>query len=210
MHTPTDVIAGVGLGAPAGRGRGPAPQDQAQTLSGLVDKLLALKTLAPQGLEWEEVDLKRLVTETVRVWQKRAQSKQITLDLQVVADLPAIRGDCRMLQEALDQLLDNAFKFSGKGEAISVRVESCEGEVRISVSDTGIGIPPDRLESVFEPFYQVDGSSTRRHGGAGIGLSLVRRIISLHGGRVWAESEGLEGRGTTVRIALPIVSTSKT
>jgi signal transduction histidine kinase len=82
------------------------------------------------------------------------------------------------------------------------------GEARVQVQDNGAGIPPNRLESIFDRFHQVEGHMTRKHGGLGLGLSIVRGIVELHGGRVWAESEGA-GRGTTFNLVLPLVARTK-
>ncbi len=200
----TDGIIGTGLNADLAHAL-QVILDRAQALARLVDALLSLQMRAPEDLDWAPVALEHLVATTVATWQEYARRKHITLSLEVVSEVPSIRGDARNLRKALDQLLDNAFKFTGEGGAVSMSVETHDTEVWISVSDTGIGIRKDELAKVFEDFYQADGSLNRRYGGAGIGLALVRRIAALHGGRVWAESEG-EGLGATIHLALPIVA----
>jgi signal transduction histidine kinase len=155
------------------------------------------------------VDLKRLVNHTAAIWQERARVAQVTLDVQVAGEIPAIRGDYYRLQQALDQLLDNALKFIDKKGQVTLRAEPHNHGVWLSISDTGIGIPREKLENIFERFYQVDGSRTRRRGGMGIGLALVRKIVSLHRGRIWAESDGIAGHGTTFRIALPAAAANQ-
>jgi signal transduction histidine kinase len=97
--------------------------------------------------------------------------------------------------------LGNAIKFSPRGGTITIHVENLGEMVLLSVSDMGVGIPADKLEKVFERFYQVDGSATRRFGGAGLGLAIVRRIIEAHGGRIWVESE--MGQGSSFKFTLP-------
>lgn len=184
-------------------------RDRAQALSRLVNTLLSLQALTPERLAWEEVDLGRLMNYTAAIWQERVQTAQVSLDVQVAPGLPAVRGDFYRLQEALDQIVDNALKFIEEKGKISLRAEPHHHEVWLSISDTGIGIPREKLEVIFERFYQVDGSRTRRHGGTGIGLALVRKIVSLHGGRIWAESDGVAGHGTTFRIALPATANHK-
>ena len=109
-----------------------------------------------------------------------------------------------MLAEALDNLLNNAVKFNSRGGRVSVRLYAELEFVHVEIADTGVGIAPDKLRRVFERFYQVDGTTRRRFGGAGVGLALVRRIVEAHGGRVWAESAG-PGRGSTFHFALPTV-----
>jgi signal transduction histidine kinase len=112
-------------------------------------------------------------------------------------------ADPIFLGQVMENLLDNAVKFSPRDGLIQVRARTERDEAIISVSDNGIGIPPGRLQKIFEYFYQVDGSATRRFGGMGIGLSLCNVIVQAHGGRIWAESEG-EGQGSTFYVALPL------
>ena len=176
---------------------------QATGLSNMVDTLITLQTLDIETFDLQNVDLYRLVENTQSIWHENLRKTDVTLEVQTVADLPAIRGDFGRLRQALDQLFDNAFKFMPDGGQISLRVERQEDEVQLSVSDTGIGISPEQLEQIFERFHQVDGTSTRKYGGMGLGLSLAEAIVELHGGRVWAESQG-EGHGTALHIVLPI------
>ena len=102
-------------------------------------------------------------------------------------------------------LLDNALKFSPKGGTVRICAQAKDDQAIVSVSDEGIGIPPEKLPCLFERFYQVDGSATRRYGGMGIGLALCRAIVQAHGGRIWAESQG-EDRGSTLYISLPLMN----
>ncbi len=177
--------------------------DRAYTLNRLVDALLTLQTLTREDLAWLEIDLKTLAETALERWQS-GQKQEMHVQVEVPASLPRIRGDAARLCQALGQLLDNAAKFGGEAKTIFIKAWQQGQEVCLSISDRGIGIPPDRLEEIFNLFYQVNGSSTRRYGGMGIGLALVRHIINLHGGRVWAESEGIPGRGATFTLALPI------
>jgi len=178
--------------------------DRARALSRLVETLLSFHTLTPEHLNWEELDLKHLATEVVNAWQQRARNAGVSLVLSASLELPTVRGDFMRLKQVLDRLLDNALKFTPPRGEIHVRAENRGGEAWLSVSDTGAGIPPEQREAIFEPFYQVDGSTTRTHGGIGIGLGLVRQIASLHDGRAWAESDGIPGHGATLYIALPV------
>jgi signal transduction histidine kinase len=103
-------------------------------------------------------------------------------------------------------LVNNAIKFTEKGQ-IAIRVDRKEdGHILIRVKDTGIGIPPDKLEVVFEEFTQVDTSSTRKAGGTGLGLPISRRLVTMQGGLLWAESTGVSGEGTTLFVELPLVA----
>ncbi len=179
---------------------------RAQSLNNLVNMLLNFQLLSPEDFDWDEVSLNNLIDMTQVGWQEEAQKKGVALETQVVSHLPPVRGDLQRLQQVLDQLLDNALKFTPEGGAVNICAERRADEVWLSVSDTGVGIPPDNLEQIFERFHQVDGSSTRKYGGMGLGLSLAKGIIELHGGHIWAESEGIAGEGTTIHIALPTAS----
>jgi signal transduction histidine kinase len=119
-----------------------------------------------------------------------------------------VQGDSQKIGWALSQLIDNAVKFTSRDGSVTVGVRR-EGEnlVVVSVTDTGIGIAPDRMEEIFEPFHQLDGSSTRRHGGTGLGLSLVRQIIEAHGSMIDVQSVG--GGGATFKFPLLAVAEAR-
>jgi signal transduction histidine kinase len=100
-------------------------------------------------------------------------------------------------------LVNNSIKFTEKGK-IAIHVTREDRSVLISVKDTGIGVPMEQLESIFQEFTQVDTSTTRKAGGTGLGLPISRRLIEMHGGRLWAESTGVNGEGATFYVYLPI------
>jgi signal transduction histidine kinase len=113
-------------------------------------------------------------------------------------------ADNTRIKQVMINLVNNAIKFTVNG-TIAMRVSRMDGaRVLITVKDTGLGIPPDHLESVFQEFSQVDTSTTRKAGGTGLGLPISRRLIEMHGGRLWAESTGIEGEGSTFFVELPI------
>jgi signal transduction histidine kinase len=115
-----------------------------------------------------------------------------------------IYADNTRLRQVMINLINNAIKFTTNGR-ISIRAATMDGaRVLIRVKDTGIGIPPDKLESIFEEFSQVDVSTTRKAGGTGLGLPISRRLVEMHGGRLWAESNGVEGEGSAFFVELPI------
>jgi CheY-like chemotaxis protein/two-component sensor histidine kinase len=114
-----------------------------------------------------------------------------------------VAGDPARLQQVIWNLLSNAVKFTPKGGRVQVLLERVNSHIEISVSDTGQGIRPEFLPHVFDRFRQADGSTTRRHGGLGLGLSIVRQLVELHGGTVRAKSPG-EGQGATFIVALPL------
>ncbi len=135
-----------------------------------------------------------------------------SLDVQVVVDPSAagnsdVSGDADRLQQVVWNLLSNAVKFTPSGGSVEVRVERAAGHVRIRVSDTGKGISPDFLSHVFDRFRQADSSTTRTHGGLGIGLAIVRHIVEMHGGTVSAASPG-PGQGATFVVSLPAIETA--
>ena len=99
--------------------------------------------------------------------------------------------------------MGNAIKFTEQG-GITLQAMQHNGSVRVAIQDTGLGIPPDKLEAIFEAFSQVDTSTTRKASGTGLGLPISRRLIELHGGRLWAESSGIPGEGSTFFVELPL------
>jgi signal transduction histidine kinase/CheY-like chemotaxis protein len=152
------------------------------------------------SLEQEEFDLADAVAEATRTMSTRAHQKKLELAYYVSPELPAILvGDSARLKQVLMNLLANAIKFTEHGEVV-LQVES-DGQdakginLKFSVSDTGIGIDPDKQKSIFDPFAQADSSTTRKFGGTGLGLTICARIVNLMGGKIWVESEA--GRGST-------------
>jgi two-component system phosphate regulon sensor histidine kinase PhoR len=131
----------------------------------------------------------------------RARQKGLELEIEVSDGLPLIEGGANNLRRVLDNLLGNALKFTPEGGIVSLRAFEQDDRVMMQVSDTGIGIPADQLERVFERFYQVDGSARRKYGGAGLGLALVKDIVEAYGGEVLVDSEVDEG--STFTVALP-------
>jgi signal transduction histidine kinase len=123
------------------------------------------------------------------------------LEVDVPSDLPVALADRTAVEQALGQLLENAFKYSPDGGTVRVSARAGEGRVVVSVSDEGIGLEPGQHEQVFRRFWQADAGSSRRFGGVGLGLFIVRRLVERQGGEVWAEGE--PGRGATFSFALP-------
>jgi signal transduction histidine kinase len=136
-----------------------------------------------------------------RVWQRKADAERIMLELE--ASLPPINADKQGLSTVLQLLIDNALKF-GEDKPISVIArKETDGTVYIAVKDEGIGIAADKRKHIFDSFYQIDNSSTRRYGGAGVGLALVKIILDLHHSEIHVESE--EGKGSTFWFTLPYI-----
>lgn len=154
-------------------------------------------------LTMEQVDLRAVLRATIDAVRPAIQAKGIHLTASTDTDIPLVLADSHRLQQVFWNLLSNALKFTGADGAISVTLKSVGRAVAFTISDTGVGIRRDVLPFVFDRFRQADSSSTRTHGGLGLGLAIVRHIVELHGGGVEAESAG-EGRGATFTITFPI------
>jgi len=174
-----------------------------------LERLLIMQTFDKDKLRCIKLELKPWLQQAVQPWEMRAGRSGIQLRLDWPNWLPLVMADPDFMSHVLDNLLDNALKFSPRGSELRVRASVQEAEVTIAVSDQGVGIPKDKLQQIFDRFYQVDGSPTRRYGGMGIGLALCRAIVEAHGGRIWAESEG-HGKGSTFCFTLPVMTTEST
>jgi signal transduction histidine kinase len=152
-------------------------------------------------LKRQPMSVTHLVTEAMEKSMAKAQRKGVLLSADLPPDLPRVVADEEKLRWVLLQLVDNAIKFTGSGGNVTVQAALLGQRVRISVRDTGIGIPSDRRQEIFDSFRQLDGSATRRYGGTGLGLALVRRIVEAHGGEILVDSE--EGVGSTFSFTLP-------
>jgi PAS domain S-box-containing protein len=176
----------------------------ADNLLGIINDLLDFSKIEAGKLELEPVDfsLRTVVGDTVRALATRAHKKKLELICEVEPDVPdAIVGDAGRLRQVLLNLIDNAIKFTAEGEIV-VQVEVArhftpEGEtgLHFAVRDTGIGIPPDKQETIFRAFEQEDTSTTRKYGGTGLGLTIAARLVALMGGKITVESQ--PGRGST-------------
>ena len=169
----------------------------------LINDLLDASTLASgrEPLALEPVDLATLVRQSLEVVGARAQEKLVALRAAVPARL-IVQADPPKLKKVLVNLLDNAVKFTLAGGDVVTEAEAEAGGVLLRVRDTGMGIAHEHLEVIFEPFIQAGPPSRWRPHGSGMGLAICRQIVTLHGGRIWAESEG-SGRGSTFTVRLP-------
>ena len=148
------------------------------------------------------VDMPGVIDAALTSARPAAAAKAITLR-RFVDPVPASPGDADRLQQVVWNLLSNAIKFTPRGGEVMVRASSMNDHVNIEVRDTGIGIKPDFLPFVFDRFRQSDGTITRTHGGLGLGLSISRHLVEMHGGRISAASPG-EGHGATFTVSLPL------
>jgi PAS domain S-box-containing protein len=182
---------------------------QAGQIARLTDDLLDVSRIAQGKIELrpEPADLAELIARAAEVARPLIERKGHRLDLDVPDDLPGVVVDPARFEQVLVNLITNAAKYTENGGRIAVAVEPRPGEVIIRVSDTGVGISPEMLPRIFDTFIQVDDSRSRSEGGLGIGLTLVRRLVELHGGRVWAESE--PGRGSVFSLSLPVAGSGR-
>ena len=185
-------------------------QQSSGRLETLIEDLIMV-SLASRGelsINQEDVDIKRIANLAVKSSMGKATDRGVNLHAVIDEEVPFVQADSQKTAWVLHQLIDNGIKFTASGGSVAVNVKS-EGEnlVIVSVTDTGIGIPPSHLEDIFEPFHQLDGSSTRRYGGTGLGLSLVRQIIEAHGSML--EVQSVEGRGSTFKFPLLAVAGAK-
>ena len=159
-------------------------------------------------LDVRPVDLLPVIKAAADSLGPASDAKQIRLQLVLDERAGTISGDSERLQQVMWNLISNAIKFTPKGGRVKVVLERAESHVEIAVSDSGIGITPEFLPHVFEPFRQGTGGSTRRHGGLGLGLSIVRHIVELHGGEISAHSAG-QNLGSTFTITFPLLATDR-
>ncbi len=171
----------------------------------LVEDLLDVSRIitGKLSLDLRPVDLPAVLQTVADTVRPAAEAKRLTLELELEDSLPTLFCDPARLQQAIWNLVSNAVKFTPAEGRIWVRARRRDGDVLIEVEDQGIGIDPAFLPHVFERFRQEDSSTTRVHGGLGLGLAIVRHLVELHGGEVEVESPG-PGRGATFRIRLPV------
>ena len=154
------------------------------------------------ALSLESLNVREVLSATIDAVRPVTQAKEVRLDAHLDPDVADVSADPHRLQQVFGNVLSNAVKFTRVGDVITVTLRSANGGAEIRVADTGVGIRPDVLPFVFDRFRQADSSTTRGHGGLGLGLAIVRHIVELHGGTVAADSPG-EGRGATFTIWLP-------
>jgi signal transduction histidine kinase len=177
----------------------------AHDLVELVNATLDLNRLTSNRLplELSAIDLPALIHEIVQETVQLHDNPRVKLLLGLAPDLPSLRSDRGKVKLILKNLLDNAAKFTAEG-SITIEAQTHGGRVEIAVTDTGIGIAPDVLPIVFDPFRQGDSAMTRTYGGVGLGLYVVQRLVDLLGGTLAVETE--VGRGSTFRASLPLQS----
>lgn len=181
----------------------------AEDLLRLINDILDLSKIEAGRLDLklESLDVAEVLRSAVETVSPLARAKRLELCLEVADDLPQVRADGTRLRQIVLNLLSNAVKFTEIG-GITVRAWPEDGQMVISVADTGIGIPPEAQEYIFDEFRQVDGSTTRKYGGTGLGLAIARKLVMLQGGNLWLRSE--PGRGSEFFVSLPFVAATPT
>ena len=185
----------------------------AESLLALLDEILDFSKIEAGQVEMESVDmdLRTMVEQSVATMALRAEEKGVSLRASVDPTLPTwLLGDPHRLRQVLTNLLGNALKFTSRGFVLAsvdvVSQTTTEAEVLLSVRDTGVGIAPEHQKRIFERFVQADGSTTRKFGGTGLGLTICHRLVRLMGGDIWVESELGHGSCFRVRLRLPVPS----
>lgn len=182
--------------------------DQALRLRDVTNDMLSLTDLRAglSEIMWEQVPLAAAVNKAVQEHTIQMQSKGIKLDLTIADDCETVYADYQHLCLILDKLLSNAIKFSPQNEAVTIMAQRDDHEATISVCDHGPGIPEEAQANLFTPFYQVEESLRRSHGGMGLGLAIAKGLVELHGGRIWCSSE--IDQGSTFGFSIPQVPES--
>jgi signal transduction histidine kinase len=173
-----------------------------QLMEQLVARLLELAWIdADRPLEPHETDLADLIAMVVELMEDQASRRNITIDVQIDPKLGMIQAEARRLEQVFLNLLSNAVKYNREGGKVWVTVVSKKKEVQITVKDTGLGIPPEEQDSVFERFVRAQASKDSKVEGTGLGLSIVKAVVEKHGGRLWLES--VVGEGSSFIFILP-------
>jgi PAS domain S-box-containing protein len=181
-------------------------QKNGKHLLNLINDVLDMAKIeaGKMSLSLERFNLQEVLEEVVEIIGPLARDKALALRIATEpTDALDLTADRIRLRQVMINLVGNAIKFTEQG-GITLQAMQHNGSVRVAIQDTGFGIPPDKLEAIFEAFSQVDTSTTRKAGGTGLGLPISRRLIELHGGRLWAESSGIPGEGSTFFVELPL------
>ncbi len=183
-------------------------QDSARHLLELINDVLDISKIEAGQIELmhESFDMQAAVQKSIEKMKPLAEKKGLSLSYSVSPDVTTLRGDRRRVEQVMLNLLSNAIKFTEQGE-VNLQCSIKNGQVVTSISDTGIGIKKEQMESLFQPFKQLESGITRQHDGTGLGLSISRRLIELMEGTIWVESEW--GKGSCFTFSLPNEGISK-
>jgi signal transduction histidine kinase/FixJ family two-component response regulator len=210
LRTPLSMILGYAEMLTSGElgDIGPKQQGAVETilqraliLKNLIENITAMLDNRNREPLTDLVSMSELVASTLADFGVLAQQSDLELHGRITSQVPFVLGDPEHLRKVVDNLIANALKFTPAGGTVNVSLGDTSDEVILQVTDTGIGIPGEHLERIFDRFYQVDGTTRRRHGGSGLGLALVKEIVERHGGSIAVES--LVGQGSTFTVRLP-------
>lgn len=181
-------------------------QRASQQLKRLIEDLLQFSSAANGEipLDMAPITLDLPVTTAVSQTQPKANARHIRLKNKLYPHIPQVIADNQKIAWVVEQFIDNAIKFTPPGGKIKVETTPRRGDVTVKVMDTGIGIPEKRIDEIFEPFHQLDGSSTRNYGGTGLGLALARNIVEAHGAAIEVRSK--VGEGSCFSFSLPAIN----
>jgi signal transduction histidine kinase len=176
-------------------------------LKRLIDDLLDVSRIVSGKLQLDPhaVDLAAIVEGAVEDARPPAAAKAVALNATIAPGVTLVYADAARMQQVVSHLLSNAIKFTPRGGSVSLTLTRSAAEARVTVQDTGVGVPPEFLPHLFNRFTQADSSATRAHGGLGLGLAIVKHLVDLHGGSVGAESAG-DGQGATFRVTMPLIN----
>jgi signal transduction histidine kinase len=178
-------------------------QANGKHLLGLINDVLDLSKIeaGQLQLQMDEYSMRNVVQMVVSATESLASSKKLPLKVEIANDMPLGQGDERRIAQVLLNLVGNAIKFTDEGE-VRVAARASNGIFSVAVTDTGPGVHASQKTRIFQEFHQVDSSNTKKKGGTGLGLAIAKRIVELHGGRIWVDSE--VGRGSTFQFDLPV------
>ncbi|MBA3874905.1 MAG: hypothetical protein H0X30_37740, partial [Anaerolineae bacterium] len=177
----------------------------ARHLQSLINDILDVSQIeaGQMAIVKEEIDLSTILNEAADMLRDQIQNKGLSLNLNLTHDLPILWLDRVRIRQVIINLLGNALRFTSDG-FVAINASLKDNHVVITVADSGTGIPIEELDRVFEEFHQIDNSLSRQHTGSGLGLTLSKRFVEMHGGQIWVESEGQEGSGSQFYISLPV------
>jgi len=211
LRTPLNAILGYAQLLLMGKPQGTAAEElsvierNAKLQAQIIDDLLDMSRIisGKVRLEVSSVDMTEVIEAAVATVRPAAEAKSLRIQLMLHPNTGLVLGDSGRLQQVVSNLLTNAVKYTPKGGRVQVSLERVNSHLEVRVADDGQGIDPEFLPLVFERFRQADPTTTRKHGGLGLGLSIVKHLVELHGGTVEARSPGV-GQGSTFIVSLPI------
>jgi signal transduction histidine kinase len=158
------------------------------------------------ALSRQPVNLEAIANQAINDLERRSieDKKSVEITRHVPQDLPRVLGDPERVRQIFDNLLENAYQYNTPNGEIIITMEKVEQEVKISIKDSGVGIHPDDHEYVFERFFRGENPLVLGVSGAGLGLSIVKNLVNIHNGRIWFESTGVPGQGSTFMITFPV------